>query len=164
MNRVGSILHGVIRRGGLVALAPSILVILGSRYYGLMFLPTRFEYVGVIGGECGMVWRVVVNPPPQGASDGRAFIINKTEFPCWISNFSWYVNPATQQRVLWFPLWVPMAVSALWAGIGLAVPKRPRAGSCGGCGYDRSGLSAASPCPECGRAMPATAAPRGGSS
>lgn len=46
---------------------------------------------------------------------------------------------------LWMPL-VPLAGATLWVFLA----RRAGPECCGACGYDRSGLPAAAPCPECG--------------
>jgi hypothetical protein len=54
------------------------------------------------------------------------------------------------------PLWVPLVIAggpaaALWRA-DIQRARRARPGHCPSCGYDRSGLTADSPCPECGTA------------
>ncbi|MFO0857475.1 MAG: hypothetical protein U0640_09000 [Phycisphaerales bacterium] len=55
--------------------------------------------------------------------------------------------------LIWIPLWPFVAISiaitaAAWRMDTLA-QRRKRLGGCPACGYDRAGLSAYAPCPEC---------------
>jgi hypothetical protein len=50
------------------------------------------------------------------------------------------------------PLWVPMLLSAVVAGLMWYLSVRTRPGQCPACGYNLQGLPATQPCPECGRA------------
>jgi hypothetical protein len=60
------------------------------------------------------------------------------------------------------PMWIPLALTALSAGLLWRTDRRRREslkrGGCAVCGYDRSRLAPGAACPECGRA-PANAAP-----
>jgi hypothetical protein len=55
---------------------------------------------------------------------------------------------------LFVPLWVPIAAVAAVTADAWYMDKRRRRGDfahlCAKCGYDRTGLAAAAPCPECG--------------
>lgn len=69
-------------------------------------------------------------------------------------------------RTIWItvPLWLPAALTtaaaaALWAGGPGRRVLRTRSGRCPDCGYDRAGLPAPAPCPECG-AVPRAARSR----
>jgi hypothetical protein len=57
-------------------------------------------------------------------------------------------------RVVCIPLWAPALVLAIPTAIlwrrDHMLTKRARAGRCPKCGYDRAGLAATIPCPECG--------------
>lgn len=72
---------------------------------------------------------------------------------------SWLLWPTYKTRdgafaVLAVPLWIPLA-SAVLAGLllfrrGGTLKQRTQFGQCATCGYDRTGLAATAPCPECG--------------
>lgn len=51
-------------------------------------------------------------------------------------------------------LWIPAVVAALLSGfawhLDTLATRRAREGKCPKCSYDRTGLAAAAPCPECG--------------
>ena len=62
-------------------------------------------------------------------------------------------------RVLCIPYWLPMALAST-AALLLWLPghrrrRRTRTGRCPACGYNRIGLLATEPCPECGKPPPA---------
>jgi hypothetical protein len=60
------------------------------------------------------------------------------------------------RMVMHVPLWIPLAMTALPAGFLWRADRQRRAllkrGGCPNCHYDRTGLAAGAPCPECGRA------------
>jgi hypothetical protein len=90
-----------------------------------------------------------------GLSAGRA-----SKLWMWDQHWQWTPffrllssNPLTFHTVI--PLWCPPVLTALPASLlwraRVRVRSRRRAGQCPTCGYDRHGLAAEHPCPECGR-------------
>ncbi|MBY0261417.1 MAG: hypothetical protein K2Q20_03695 [Phycisphaerales bacterium] len=74
---------------------------------------------------------------------------------------SWWSDPIGMWELV-LPLWIPtaactFAAAALWR-IDTLHRRRLRTNRCPACTYDRAGLPAAAPCPECG-AAPAPVAP-----
>lgn len=75
----------------------------------------------------------------------------------WSDPLGWPTcNLREPVRQLAIPLWIPLLlVSAptalLWRADRRAA-RREKAGLCAACGYDRRGLAASAPCPECGNA------------
>jgi hypothetical protein len=68
----------------------------------------------------------------------------------WWFFFAWEPNRKTLAVPLWFPIAITLGLSALAWRIDLAARRRARIGCCPKCSYNRTGLPAASPCPECG--------------
>lgn len=66
----------------------------------------------------------------------------------------WDGRSGHQRRLVSLPLWIPFAAFAL-PGAWLWRRRRGlvRLGGCPACGYDRTGLAAAVPCPECGELL-----------
>ena len=67
--------------------------------------------------------------------------------------FLWlpFVEWVPQQFLVRVPLWLPLALFALpTAYLWWADSRRVRPGRCPKCRYDRAGLAADDPCPECG--------------
>ena len=65
----------------------------------------------------------------------------------------WFGAPLSVAGFYIFPLWFPAALCMLatFAAWRLdAIARRRGTGKCAKCGYDRAGIAAAAPCPECG--------------
>ncbi len=69
----------------------------------------------------------------------RAAAIRRSRSGTWIQSF------------LWFPLLPPTSLCSAAAVTLHLLVRRRDPGRCGVCGYSRTGLPAASPCPECGQ-------------
>lgn len=72
----------------------------------------------------------------------------------WIANPLAVVMSSDYTRTVIFPVWLPGVLAGAFGGalLTIGIRKRWRPGMCRRCGYDRSTLPNAAPCPECGRA------------
>lgn len=74
-----------------------------------------------------------------------------------LGDTGWYATTGggESSRVCAVPIWLVMMVAGtpLWIGMAAAARARRRrkSGRCVACGYQRGGLSADAPCPECGK-------------
>lgn len=69
-------------------------------------------------------------------------------------SFGWAYRTVVDISQLKVPLWMPLVITSLLALVASRLPvflgRRTKAGTCGTCGYDRTGLSMDVVCPECG--------------
>lgn len=78
------------------------------------------------------------------------------------------IRPERGTRIVYRPAWFGLianttiyaaAVLGVLALVGTRADRRRRRGCCEACGYDRRGLAAGAPCPECGRELAARPSP-----
>jgi hypothetical protein len=135
--------------GGAACLIISIVAYFVSRYYCVDVHLTNFENFGTMGGECYVTWRTDLHAQPFPSPD-PPLNCNPMVQVGWTSTFSFERFGGTMYELM-FPLWVTMILGGLAVALGLRMKKWVRPGVCSKCGYDRAGLTAALPCPECGR-------------
>lgn len=82
-----------------------------------------------------------------------------------LSTFRWWTNPQPQVSLAWYygrlnvgwfvmiPVWffvaLSLATTATAWRMDIIARRKGRLGKCPACGYDRTGLAPAAPCPEC---------------
>lgn len=115
---------------------------------------------------------IVRRRPPRPSSEGtladsvRMPLLDDEELngrrfdvPPYRQEWTWWPRYDTAyapyERVVWIPLWMPLAAASAVAWAPLLGPARAvwrrRRGLCAGCAYDRSGLVPEAACPECGK-------------
>ncbi len=83
---------------------------------------------------------------------GRLVASKTSPPPLW--GFRWHVSERT--TLISIPLWSLFLFQAISTSVAWRLDhvatRREKQGKCKACGYDLAGLSAAAPCPECGKA------------
>lgn len=129
----------------------------------------------------GAIFRANNNRPKPGEYGLRGFHLSKRVSVWWqaggpmvsrpigrrLADFRWWpenidyflLAPGssfyTPEPWALIPLWGPLAASAgAWMIGQKLAPGAHRQGRCQSCGYERSGLPADAPCPECGKPVP----------
>lgn len=126
---------------------------LSGRYWATHIGPgdwTASVAVGLAGvtyepGLIAMTEQATGVPVPRGLR-----IIRKSHDMAWWFRVTWEPGRKTVSVPLWCPLVIATGLSAAAWHRDLAARRRARAGSCPACGYQRAGLPARAPCPECG--------------
>src|SRR5262245_48095145 len=112
-----------------------------------VFGPGPMSNTAAIG--CGML---VVELELSPLYWGNALFVHD-RVPAW-SGWAWWPRFQWANRRYMMPLWIPLVLTALPAGllwrVEIGARRRGRAGKCTSCGYDRGGLGAGALCPECG--------------
>lgn len=125
----------------------TMLVFVGSRWVGAGITLNDRLRVHVIGG--GLSASSITTGPAGSVWFGRG--------EAWMWDASPFYRDFGGDYTLVVPLWIPLLAFMLCGGflwwIDATMGRRARRiadGLCGFCGYDRSGLSNETACPECG--------------
>jgi hypothetical protein len=133
------------RRWWLGSLGALTILFCGFSYFFTVraaWLP--YFHMNSAGGSAKVLLRVDSAAPPSGFGQGRGVQVRLRDTPA----FNWGLDALYDPPflVLTFP-WLPLFVAA--GALMVLYREKKSPGLCK-CGYDRAGLAAGSPCPECG--------------
>lgn len=149
-------LRRIAKWGGLTLAAVSVLAWVWSLYSITGWITQDGSIWALRRGRVSLSWRSPSNAiwGVHGAPLSPGAVLLRTRFSPTEGGFEWRFGPT--EGVAAVPLWAPAGAGLLVAAVGWGLGRRARrriaAGACLACGYDRSTLPPASPCPECGAA------------
>lgn len=121
------------------------LVWIGSYWWDVRWQSqARFRFEVCSGGVVARAWHSS-DIPRTGWKHSRS-----------TGAFRWWIDSRSGSTHQWIfvPLWVLVVPAVISTAVvwrrDVVLRRRTRAGLCSACGYDRRGIDAASPCPECG--------------
>jgi hypothetical protein len=102
------------------------------------------------------IWKAVPNNSAYARTDStKTFRVTNHDLASYVPMFT-----TAAGRFDWMarmPFWMPLVIAAGTTGFMQwkdNAARRRRLGLCTRCGYDRRGIAAGAPCPECGHALP----------
>jgi hypothetical protein len=132
--------------GGLVVSGLLLTVWVGSCWRYVEWDTPGRGWIAIAGGQL-----IIVEPLWGNAASGigELSIDPVSNQLRWSFRFVDWVTGGSSYFPLWLPALICMSVTAAAWRMDIIARRKSRLGKCPACGYDRTGLAPAAPCPEC---------------